>query len=583
MLKILDGNLKWKGVFMKECIKKNGFLLFCTIVFSIISSVVIVGLSLFIQSTIDFVGSNDIEGFKQLVVSTSIYVILIGIIYFIYSVLSKTFIRNVTKEMRSKIFWGIFKKNYEDFTSVNTADYISSLINDIKLVEENCILPLLQVLQAIVMFVATIGILLWISPTVTIVLFISTLVLFIIPSVFGVALESKQLKLSKELTSFTSKIKDMLLGYDVIRSYNLNNEITNEFKDENNNLANTKFQADKLLVVNETLSQVLGLGTQIITMFFSAYLVINGKLSMGMLIAIVQLSGTFVQPIIMIMSNIPKISSMKPILERLDKLSSYKEEILEERECPVFEKELEVKNLSFGYDKEKSIISKMNLKLNKNKKYAIVGKSGCGKSTLVKLLLGYYLNYDGEINYDGKSIKNFDTEKLNELISIIHQNVYMFDKSIKDNIYLYKDFNDEKVNEILSLSGVGTFINDLDEGLEYLVGENGSNLSGGQKQRIAIARALIQDTPILVLDEGTSAIDMQTGYDIESKLLNIEDLTLITITHKMSEELLGLYDEIIFMEDGAIVESGSLNELLENKNKFFDFYTIEENKDLVMS
>ena len=560
---------------MKECIKKNGVLLFFTILFSIISSVTIVGLSLFIQSTIDFVTNRDMIGFKQLVMYTAIYILLIGVFYFAYSMLSKIFIKNTTKILRNKVFAGVLKHNYEDFTSVNTADYISALTNDIKLVEENYIIPLLSVLQYVVMFIVTIGILLWISPMVTLVLFISMLALFIIPSVFGKALESKQIALSNKLTSFTSKLKDMLLGYDVIRSYNLKNEILNEFQDENNTLVNTKFQADKLFVVNETLSQVLGLSSQIVAMFFSAYLVIKGDLSMGMLIAIVQLSGTFVQPVIMIMSNLPKVTSMKPVLERLSKLSDYNDTTYKFKENPTFEKEIEIKNLSFAYDETKNVINEVNLNLIKNKKYAIVGSSGSGKSTLVKLLLGYYSNYGGQINYDGKNIKNMDIEKLNKMISIIHQNVYMFDKNIKNNICLYKDFSTKRINEILSFSGIDEFINDLEEGIEYDVGENGSNLSGGQKQRIAIARALIQDTPILVLDEGTSAIDMQTGYDIENRLINIDDLTLVTITHKMSEELLGLYDEIIFMENGEIVEQGSLNELLKKESKFFDFYTLE--------
>ena len=162
------------------------------------------------------------------------------------------------------------------------------------------------------------------------------------------------------------------------------------------------------------------------------------------------------------------------------------------------------------------------------------------------------------------------------MVSVIHQNVYMFDKSIKENICLYKEFSEAKIDEILSLSGVDKFIKGLEGELEYAVGENGSNLSGGQRQRIAIARALIQETPILVLDEGTSSIDMQTGYDIESRLLNIDNLTLITINHKMSEELLGLYDEIIFMEDGAIIEKGSLTKLLEKKGRFYNFYTLEK-------
>lgn len=150
----------------------------------------------------------------------------------------------------------------------------------------------------------------------------------------------------------------------------------------------------------------------------------------------------------------------------------------------------------------------------------------------------------------------------------------MFDKTIKDNICLYKEFSKEQINNVLNLSGANKFIEETTNGLNYLVGENGSNLSGGQRQRIAIARALIQQTPILVLDEGTSAIDMQTAYDIESKLLSVENLTLITITHKMSEELLSLYDEIIYMENGQIVERGNLRELLDKKDKFFRFYTV---------
>lgn len=560
---------------MKECIKKNGVLLFFTILFSVISSVTMVGLSLFMQSTIDNVISGNMEGFKRVLIYTLLYCVLIGVLYFIYDILSKVFIRNITRSLRSKVFSGVFRHNYKDFTSTNTADYISALTNDIKLVEENYIVPLLLVLQFSVMFIATIGILLWISPLVTLCLFISMLLMFIIPSVFGKALESKQLAVSNKLISFTSKLKDMLSGYDVIRSYNLKGKIIKEFEEENDALANTKFKADKLFVVNETLSQLLGMATQFVAMFLSAYLVIKGNLTMGMLIAIVQLSGTFVQPVIMIMSNIPKVTSMKSVLARLYEFSNYKDTSFEGKENPTFEKNIEIKNLRFGYDETKSIINSLDLNLDKNKKYAIVGASGCGKSTLVKLLLGYYSNYSGEIKFDGKSIKDLDIEKLNKMISIIHQNIYMFDKNIKDNICLYKNFSNEQINHILSLSGADKFINEIDEGLEYSVGENGSSLSGGQKQRIAIARALIQETPILVLDEGTSAIDMQTGYDIESRLLSIEELTLITITHNMSEELLGLYDEIIFMENGVIVEKGTLSELLERKNKFFNFYKLE--------
>lgn len=560
---------------MKECIKKNKILLFITIIFSVISSITMVGVSLLLQSTIDKVMNGDMEGFKKILIFTLVYCGIMGLLYFIYDILSKMFIRNVTRELRSKIFSGIINHNYKDFNSKNTADYISALTNDIKLVEENYITSLLLVLQFSVAFIATIGILLYLSPLVTGCLFVSMLLIFIVPSIFGKKLESKQMNLSNKLTSFTTVIKDMLSGYDVIKSYNLKKDAFEEFEGENKDLAKTKFEADKLLVINETLSQLLGMGTQFVAVFLSAYLVLKGNITMGTLIAIVQLSGSFIQPVIMIMSYAPKITSMTSVIKRLDDMSNYKDSSFTGSENPSFESSIEISNVNFAYEGNKNILENVDLKIKKNKKYAIVGHSGCGKSTLAKLVLGYYADYNGEIKYDDKEIRNVNIEKINKMISVIHQNVYMFDKNIKDNICLYKKFSNESISNILELSGADKFINELEEGLDYFVGENGNNLSGGQRQRIAIARALIQQTPILVLDEGTSAIDMQTGYDIESRLLNLDNLTLITITHKMSQELLSLYDEIIFMEGGKIIEQGSFNDLIKKEEKFYDFYKLE--------
>ncbi|MCC3867410.1 ABC transporter ATP-binding protein [Terrisporobacter mayombei] len=560
---------------MKECIKKNKILLFITIIFSVISSITMVGVSLLLQSTIDKVMNGDMEGFKKILIFTLIYCGIMGLLYFIYDILSKMFIRNVTRELRSKIFSGIINHNYKDFNSKNTADYISALTNDIKLVEENYITSLLLVLQFSVAFLATIGILLYLSPLVTGCLFISMLLIFIVPSIFGKKLESKQMNLSNKLTSFTTVIKDMLSGYDVIRSYNLKKDAFKEFEKENVDLAKTKFEADKLLVINETLSQLLGMGTQFVAVFLSAYLVLKGNITMGTLIAIVQLSGSFIQPVIMIMSYAPKITSMTSVIKRLDDISNYKDNSFIGNEDPFFENYIEISNVNFAYEENKNILENVDLKIKKNKKYAIVGPSGCGKSTLAKLILGYYADYSGEIKYDDKEIRNVNIEKINKMISIIHQNVYMFDKNIKDNICLYEEFSYDNINNILKLSGADKFINELEEGLDYFVGENGNNLSGGQRQRIAIARALIQQTPILVLDEGTSAIDMQTGYDIENRLLNLDNLTLMTITHKMSQELLSLYDEIIFMEDGKIIEQGNFTDLIKKEAKFYDFYKLE--------
>ncbi|MBU3103425.1 ABC transporter ATP-binding protein [Clostridium gasigenes] len=560
---------------MKECIKKNKLLIFITVIFSTLSSASMVFVSKIYELFFDVASSGDIQKFKIIAIYSSIYVLVISTLFYIYKITSKKLIRNVITMLRGKMFAGILARNLKDFTSLNTADYISYLTNDIKLVEDNYIRALLSIWQNIGMFIGTVLMLLYYSPLITIVIFVSSIVMFAIPTILGKVLGKKQNILSKELANFTSKIKDVFLGFDVIQSFNLVVHMNNVFNKQNKSLSSKKYDTDKLMVMNDVISQTLGIAVQIISSFLCVYLVITGELTIGMLAAILQLCVNFVNPLMGIMNNIPLINSMKPILKKLDDLSSYKNNSLIGTKKPCFEDKLTISNLEFSYDVENPIIQDININIFKNKKYAVIGKSGCGKSTLIKLLLGYYSDFAGEIKYDNESLRNIDITALNEMTSIIHQNVYMFDETIRDNICLYKDYSNEDLNNSLYYSGLDKFIESNPNGLEYLVGENGANLSGGQRQRIAIARAIIKKTPVLVLDEGTSAVDMQTAYNIESNLLKINDLTLITITHKMSEELLDLYDEIIFMENGQIVEIGNFEDLLNKKKKFYNFYTIE--------
>ncbi|MBM6859640.1 ATP-binding cassette domain-containing protein, partial [Clostridium saudiense] len=148
-------------------------------------------------------------------------------------------------------------------------------------------------------------------------------------------------------------------------------------------------------------------------------------------------------------------------------------------------------------------------------------------------------------------------------------------------IILGKDFRGEVLEKALEDSGVSEFLTALPKGVDSEIGENGNNLSGGQKQRVAIARSLIQNTPILLLDEGTSALDSKTAFEIEDTLLNIEDLTVITVTHKLIDSILKRYDEIIVMDNGNVVEKGSFDELINNKGEFYNLYTIEGESELV--
>ena len=331
-----------------------------------------------------------------------------------------------------------------------------------------------------------------------------------------------------------------------------------------------------MIALNEGLSSFLALMVQIVVLFLSSYFIITGRITIGTLLGMVQVSSNLANPLIMIFTNVPKIKSIQPIVEKLHSISERSIEYSHKERVTTFNNYIYVKDLSFSYDKQAKVLNEMNCIIEKGKKYVLVGKSGCGKSTFIKLLTGYYSDYKGTIIYDDKELDLLEKEDVVQLSSIIHQNIYLFDETIFDNICLHEDYPKEIVDKAVKESGLDEFISGLPDGIFYRVGENGSNLSGGQKQRIAVARALIRNKPILVLDEGTSAIDTQTAYDIESRLLKITDLTLITITHNLKEELLKNYDEVIYMDNGRIIEQGHFQELVNTSSCFSEYLRLKE-------
>ncbi len=304
----------------------------------------------------------------------------------------------------------------------------------------------------------------------------------------------------------------------------------------------------------------------------------KGEISVGTAIIIIQLSTHIVGPVKTSISLINQIKSVSLIVDKIDEILCDSSEEIEDLSLEKFGKNIEIKNLNFSYSDERQALNNINLTFEKNKKYAIVGESGSGKSTLTKLLMRYYKNYNGEILIDNKNLQKILSHDLYKNISMIQQNVFMFDDSIKENIKLYADYSDDEILEVCGRSGLSNLISILPNGINSLVGENGNKLSGGEKQRIAIARSLINDTKILILDESTSALDNETAYNLETSLLSINDLTLVVVTHKLIKNILLSYDEIIVMKDGMIIEKGSFNDLIELKGYFYSLYYLQNEK-----
>lgn len=561
---------------MKICLKKNMPLIALTVFFSVIHSWLAVYLAKILQNVIDIALKGNMISFQKMLVLSILYILLLSLVSFLYSLSSKKLMCLVTKELRQKTFYGIFQRNAKAFHDVNTADYLSASTNDIKLIEENFLSPLLLVLQYFVMFFITLKLLFEISPTIMLCLIGCIVVMILVPSALGNALQKRQETFSNQYSIFTQKLKDYFLGYEVIKVYQMEEKIKKEFEHENKKFTDTRYNVERLLACNEGISEILAFLTQFSGMFIGAYLIIKGEITAGTLVALIQLSATFVTPVMMILQNIPKISGITPVIKRIDEMIQYQEVSFGDKILSSFADTIKMEEVTFSYKENQPVLNELTFSIHKSKKYAIVGKSGCGKSTLVKLLAGYYSDYKGVISYDGNNLQGLKIEGLNQMISTIHQSVYMFDESVRENICLYESYTEEELKDTLDKSGVSQFLVSLTDGLFTQVGENGKNLSGGQRQRIAVARALIRKKPILILDEGTSAVDMQNAYDIEKSLLDIKDLTLITITHNMNYDILSLYDEVVYMENGKVEECGRIDELLSKKAKFYQFYHLKK-------
>lgn len=564
---------------MIRYLKQYKFLLFLTVLFTAISSLSYVFIAILLQQVMDIVDMGDMDGFIRILLFSLAYFALMGVFMYLQSLFSKKFVCKIMKAVRSKTFMGIEKHTIEDYSKNHTADYLSAITNDVKMIEDNFLLPLLQVIQYTIIFIASLAVMIYFDIIVTVCVIIAIAIMLIVPSLFGGLLSKRQDKYSDMLSSFTNHVKDLLSGFEIIKSYRMKKYVLSRFETNNEDTIKAKYSVDKAIAANEAVSMVLALLVQVVVVFLSAYFIIIGRISAGALLGMVQVSSNLANPLLIIFSNIPKIKSIKLIAQKLNEFSDYRKQDTDTKKSPTFNEMICVEDLHFSYDKddkENEVINGISLSIKKGKKYAFVGKSGCGKSTLIKLIAGYYSDYKGNVLYDEDNLFGVDIDKITALSSVIHQNVYMFDESILDNICLHEDYSKEELQSALSDSGLLHFIEQVPNGLEYHVRENGNNLSGGQKQRIAVARALIRKKPLLILDEGTSAIDMQTAYDIESRLLEISDLTLLTITHNMSKDILELYDEIIFMADGKIIEHGTFETLIAKHAAFYDFYQLKK-------
>lgn len=317
------------------------------------------------------------------------------------------------------------------------------------------------------------------------------------------------------------------------------------------------------------------------SIFTSILLIAQGNLSIANALVVHNYMGNLASIVFYISEFLEKVKDFNLSSERIFSIMDSEEfpkEKFGKKQLKKIHGDFEFKNVCFGYKPEQLTIKNMNFKIKANSTVAFVGKSGAGKSTVFSLLCKMYDINSGDITIDGISIKELDKDSIRGNITIISQNPYIFNMSIKENLRLVKEnLTDEEMVEACKTACLDEFINSLPEGYDTMIGEGGINLSGGERQRLAIARALVQKTEIILFDEATSALDNETQSSIKQAIDNMKnEYTILIIAHRLSTVINS--NKILLVEDGTIVDEGTHEELLKNSKTYHQLYDAELKK-----
>ena len=479
------------------------------------------------------------------------------------------------RQYKDYAFSLLTKKGINAFSSENTSVYLSALSNDTTNIEANYLNNTFTLVSQSLSFVGAFIMMIWYSPLLTLSAILLSLLPLLASLLAGNRLMSAEKNVSDRNASYVATLKDCLSGFSVVKSFKAEKQIIKMLANSNQSAEGSKQARNKLNSIISIAAASAGAAAQLGVFLVGAYLALTGNgITAGVVLVFVNLMNFVIQPI----AEVPGLlANRKAAIGLIDKLADSLSSNVRESGRSIenkLEHSIRLENVSFSYDQEKVILKDINLKLEKGKSYVIVGGSGSGKSTLLNLLMAANSNYSGHIYYDDVELRDISSESLYDLVSIIQQNVFVFNSTIEDNITMFSEFKREEIDHAIKLSGLSTLIEQ--KGKDYLCGENGSGLSGGEKQRISIARSLLRRTPVLFVDEATSSLDVETAFGVTNSILDLDGLTKVMITHTLDEAILRRCDAIITLKSGTVKEIGSFDELMKDKGYFYSLFTVSQ-------
>ena len=562
--------------FIRTLFRKNKFNLVMTVTASLLAAAANLVISWLIKEVSDLISGDSELSFRTLLFVAGIAFALLVLGWVLDRVFLSEFRSKAMKQYRDYVFDRLMGKGIQAFSAENSSLYISALSNDVNTIERDFIGQIQLTIQVAVTFIGALVLMILYSPLLTVIAIGFSLIPIIASVVLGNKAAAAEKDVSDKKESYTGMLKDALTGFAVIKSFKAEQSISKVHSDLNKDVSRSAKKRTKVNVQVGYASSIAGGILQFGVFFVAAALALAGKggITAGTAIVFVQLLNYILAPI----QTFPTFyAGTKSSFSLIDKLAqALSRNVPDEGEHiePKLTKGISVRELGFSYTEDKPVLAGVDMELEAGGCYALVGASGSGKSTILNLLMASYRDYSGEILYDGKELKTVSPASLYDLVSIIQQNVFVFNSTIRDNITMFSEFPEEEIERAVRMSGLKKLIDE--KGADYLCGENGSELSGGERQRISIARALLRKTPVLLVDEATASLDAETSFEVLDAILKLDGYTRVIVTHDLDENILRRCSGLFALKNGRVTEQGTFGELMEQKGYFYSLFTVSQ-------
>ena len=509
--------------------------------------------------------NGDIKGLAAICILIVTFILLKNIFLYM-AIYFLTPVRNsVVNDMRTNMYRKILQLPIGYFNEQKKGDIMSRLTNDLSDVESSVINLLETLFREPVTILLFFAYLVVLSPQLTFFLILFLPLSGLIIGRIGRTLKKKSTRAQEKLGAILSTIEETLGGIRVIKAFNAEKKQLQKFDTQNEEYLNLKNRVIRKRDLASPVSEVLGIVAIICVLWYGGRLVLrNSFLDPGDFLAYILIFSQVIQPLKSLSAASYNIRKGAASIERIEHLIA-EDVSIKEMPNPVilkdFEESLEFKNVSFSYG-DKVILQDINLKIDKGKTIALVGSSGAGKSTLADLIPRFHDTVDGEILIDGTDIKKYSLKSLRNQMGIVTQEPILFNDTIANNIALGMDHvSEEQIINAAKIANAHNFIVTKENGYNTSVGERGNKLSGGEKQRLTIARAVLKNPPILILDEATSSLDTESEKLVQDAINNLmNNRTSVVIAHRLST--IRHADEIIVLQKGKIVERGTHETLI---------------------